>query len=64
MQEADGHGDCEMRPLQQPLLSQPTAAAHGAAPLPKRPPPPHGAVPGLTLVSLAPPYPFIYLHQL
>lgn len=33
MQEADGHRDREMWPLQQPLLPQP-AAADGAAALP------------------------------
>jgi hypothetical protein len=32
MQEADGHGDCEVRSLQQPFLPQPEAA-HGAAAL-------------------------------
>jgi len=43
MQEADGHGDSQVRSLQQPLLPQPTAA-DGAAALPDWSPP--GAVSG------------------
>jgi hypothetical protein len=46
MQEADGHGDCEVRSLQQPFLPQPEAA-HGAAALSDWSP--LGAIPGRSL---------------
>ena len=50
MQEADGHGDCQVRPLQQPLLPQSTAP-HGAAALADWSP--LGAIPGTVWINTA-----------